>query len=292
MDNQKLTDKHLIIPFASSLDEGCQIAITKLDLPNLSELVLSGDAHHSYQGSEFDFLMPYERMLIDAQNDFSLLVPCHKGYVPRVIITPCHWIVGIDRITMANPESLHLTEVESRALFETVKPYFLSDEIQISYESALVWHVECDFFNEIKFASLDRVIGRHVDAWQPLGSLANKIRRLQNEIQMLFHTHLINVNRETQGLPTVNSFWISHPITHTVSNLDLSLRKPSLAVDWEVWSETWRKVDRNLASVSSVSLYGERGSCTYSKPKSRNLVNKIQRLFKPAPTIQSVLTAL
>jgi hypothetical protein len=35
------------------------------------------------------------------------------------------------------------------------------------------------------------------------------LRRLQNEVQMLLHSHSINLERERRGLLAVNSFWLS-----------------------------------------------------------------------------------
>jgi hypothetical protein len=58
---------------------------------------------------------------------------------------------------------------------------------------------------DIPTASLDRVISRDVDPWLPSGASARLLRRLQNEMQMLFYTHDCNESRN----PAINSFWIS-----------------------------------------------------------------------------------
>ena len=58
---------------------------------------------------------------------------------------------------------------------------------------------------------MDRVVGHAVEDWwagaglsQP-SEAAQHLRRLQNEMQMLFYTHACNESRQT----AINSFWIS-----------------------------------------------------------------------------------
>jgi hypothetical protein len=42
----------------------------------------------------------------------------------------------------------------------------------------------------------------------PRGKEALPLRRLQNEVQMLWHSHPVNAAREARRLPLVNSFWL------------------------------------------------------------------------------------
>jgi hypothetical protein len=44
--------------------------------------------------------------------------------------------------------------------------------------------------------------------WMPLGERAAAFRRLQNEVQILWHAHPVNTAREARRLPPVNAFWI------------------------------------------------------------------------------------
>ncbi len=272
---------NLIIPFASSLGEGCQAAIKKLSLPNLSQFLKAADLVREDNGDEFDFTPPHERAL---------------GVTDQIIVTPCHWRVGIDHIGMDNPADLALHSDESQALFETIRPYFLEDGIELKYAAPLRWYAQSHALQGLELASLDRVIGRNVDVWQPQTDASKPIRRLQNEMQMLLYTHLINDVREAQGLPTVNSFWLSYEINlpvDEVTGLHNDLRECTLRGDWASWSNSWQAIDNKaLQHIRQITLCGERNAHTYAIPATRNLGNIIRRLLKPAPSIQSVLSAL
>jgi hypothetical protein len=210
----------------------------------------------------------------------------------EIVITPCHWHVGIDHIRMDDPKDLALTEVESKALFATVQPYFLEDGIELTYDALLRWFAKSPALQNLELASLDRVIGRNVDVWQPQSDSSKSIRRLQNEVQMLLYTHPVNEARETKGWPTVNSFWMSrtistNPIWHP------ALRDSALRGDWQSWMAAWQRWDASIGRhARQITLCGERNAHTYAIPATRSIGSTIKRLFKPTPTVQSVLSAL
>jgi len=92
------------------------------------------------------------------------------------------------------------------------------------------------------------VIGRNVDAWLPRQPEAKRLRRLQNEVQMLLHRHPVNAAREAAGALAVNSFWLSgcgraQPDQRTEVHFDSRLRAPALQGDPAAWCEAWRAID-------------------------------------------------
>jgi len=255
-----------LIPFASSLDAACQAAIKTLQLPNLTHFLKRAEVVYIDRGDEFDFIAPHERVL---------------GLTQHVIVTPCHWSVGIDNICMDNPENLQLTDSESKALLATVSPYFESDSITLKYQSPLCWEAIFSMdLQSIHFASLDRVIGRNVDVWQPHTSASKDIRRLQNEIQMLLYTHPINEAREARGLPTVNSFWLNRA-ANVDASFDFSLRDSALCGDWQTWGQAWQTLDAKLALATQITLCGERHAATYAIPQHPTILQKLKR-FMPS----------
>ncbi len=270
-----------IIPFASSLDEACQATIKRLALQNLSRFLRQADLAHLDKGDEFDFIPPHERVLQASM---------------QVVVTPCHWSVGIDNIRMDNPVDLELTDGESRALLAAVLPYFESDGILLTYDQPLRWLAQGEALSSmvmqgIRFASLDRVIGRNVDVWQPKSDASKAVRRLQNEIQMLLYTHPMNDAREAHGLPTVNSFWLSHAVNNDM-RFDFSLRDSALRGDWKTWSQAWEALDKKLSQATQITLCGERHSIRLAAPSPRTLAQKAKRLFQPKPSVQSILESL
>jgi len=55
----------------------------------------------------------------------------------------------------------------------------------------------------------EEAAGRDIRDYLPTGTAAEQWRRLLNEIQMLLHDHPVNMAREEQGQPAVNSLWFS-----------------------------------------------------------------------------------
>jgi len=287
MPNQQSPITHVVIPFASSLDEACQAVIKTLTLPNLSRLLKQAELTHTDSGDEFDFIPPHERVLGSNEQIIQ---------IGQVVVTPCHWSVGIDHIRMDDPSELQLSDTESRALLAAVTPYFEGDGLTLKYDTPLRWLAQGEALSSIVlhgifFASLDRVIGRNVDVWQPQSVSSKSIRRLQNEMQMLLYTHPINDVREIQGLPTVNSFWLSHE-ANVDARFDFSLRETALRSDWHAWAEAWQVLDKKLMQATQLTLCGERHAVTYAINHSPTIRQRITSLMSAIPSIHKVLQNL
>jgi hypothetical protein len=282
-------DSNWVIPFASCLDANCLLAISELKLPNLARFLQNSHLTETLIGDEFDFLPPHER--------FELLAPTQASTNKKtIVLTPCHWAVGIDRITMGNPQDLQLSNEEAQALFALMRPYFLEDGIELMYSAPLRWYASGDGLRALEglpLASLHRVIGRHVDAWQPPEVASRAIRRLQNEMQMLLYTHPINDHRASRGLPTVNSFWLSHD-TISTRYTPHSLTNAALANDWDAWSNAWTALDAKVPNLTSLTLCGERHAKTYTQNAhlSVSLGQRMKIFFSKKPSPQQVLCAL
>ena len=55
---------------------------------------------------------------------------------------------------------------------------------------------------------LSAVTGRRLSSERPHSEAAASLRHWQNEIQMLLHTHPVNENRQSRGLPAINGLWL------------------------------------------------------------------------------------
>jgi len=127
------------------------------------------------------------------------------------VLTLCHWHVAQGQITMASPALLSVTDAESDDLRLAMQAYCEQDGIQLHPDGPGQWLAASELFRDLPTASMDRVVGHAVEDWwagagisQP-SEAAQHLRRLQNEMQMLFYTHACNESRN----PAINSFWIS-----------------------------------------------------------------------------------
>lgn len=193
------------------------------------------------------------------------------------LVTPAHWHVGTEQVSLIDPAALVLDEATSRALFEAVTPLFTDEGFAFAWGAPGRWYAAHETLAELPTASLDRVIGRNVDAWLGADSAARRVRRLQAEVQMLLHDHPVNRQREALGLLPVNSFWLSGcGVAQAVAGeadrvrLETRLRAPALAEDWAAWIKAWDAVEADLADVSRITLCGERGSASFG-PAERAL---------------------
>ena len=301
---------HLLIPFASALSEASSHVLRDLQLPNLAKLLARLTPAMPDTGDEYTLSPPHERALAAAWSwhgqDGALPFAVHAAALDGVavgelawgLVTPAHWHVGRDHVTLADPEALQLTEAESRAAFEAVRELFESEAFTLVWGAPSRWYAAHESLADLPCAAIDRVIGRNVDLWIRPGSKANPqarlVRRLQSEVQLLLYPHAINEEREQRGALTLNSFWLSgcgrrQPIAADAVVVNDTLRAPLLAQDWAAWADAWRALDAGaLASLltqaqaekpASLTLCGERNAQRFDSA-ARSLWQQLGSRFK------------
>jgi hypothetical protein len=280
---------HLIVPFAGPLSEPGRAALRDLALPQLGGLLAALGATERDEGEETSFTPPHERALAraigftgaDGCLPWAARHAAADGLAPGSgawgELTPAHWHLGTDQVSLMDPAALALDEAASRELFDAVKSLFTTEGFGFAYGSAHRWYLAHDSLATLRTASLDRVVGRNVDRWLTEAPAVRLVRRLQNEVQMLLYTHPINDRREAQGLLAVNSFWLSgcgvaQRASGPAPAIDRRLRGPALADDWAAWAQAWQTLDEGpLADMAAavargnavtLTLCGERSSVT------------------------------
>lgn len=298
--------QHHIIAYACSHSAALSQGLNTLYLPQLSALlakmkcVAEGSTQADLVAGQFPesaYLMPHERVL----NLWHL--QAHWGH--EVIMTPCHWQVGMNEVVMLNPTEIQLSDEESRALLAAIQPYFAEDGIEVVYESPLVWRATGALFQGLPFASLEKVIGQHVNAWLPSAPQARPLQRLQSEMQMLLYQHPVNDQRSLRGRWTVNSFWVHREIdqlyasTHP-AQFHWELKEARQQANAALWREQWELLDRTVCqSLLDALVQQQDVSLTlcsdtlwrHYRPQKSSLWNSLQSLFKPF-SIQQEFSAL
>jgi hypothetical protein len=323
---------HLIIPFVASLSDPCQHALGSLPpLPHLQALLSRLQVQDTLDGDEYALSMPHERALALAWGWPAELA---DGTLPWAgwwarqdgvdlpqgetwaLLSPGHWLMGRDHLTLIDPAQLQLTDAESRALCDTVRPYFESDGWALRYGAPTRWYLSHPSLTGLPTASLDRVIGRNPDVWLTDHPQARVLRRLQSEAQMLWYQHPLHDERQSRGLLPVNSFWVSGcGVVQAPAEgdfvLDTRLRAPLLADDMPAWAEAWSQLDQGpLAQAVQaldagqdlrLTLCGERLARTWARPappaRTGGLWPTLRHLSQawrraPAVSVVEALTAL
>ncbi len=311
---------HLLIPYASTQSEGCQQALVTLKLPNLDKLLRQLTLTSTDSADGNTLIPPHERALAAAQGIFKANVT-PDGQVPWgawhaaqaghtvaatdhwAVITPCHWAVQTNHITIVSPRALDLKDDESRQLLAAMEPYFEEDGITLMFDTATRWLAKGEVFAGLATASPYRVLGARVDDWIPKIDAAKGLRRLQQEMQMLLYTHPLTDARASRGLPAVNSFWVSgtgalpsEPVQPAAFRpaVMVSLRDAAVRDDWAAWSQAWQQIDATecaqlLSTLErgnevTLTLCGERSAQTYTGAPtglSKRFIRGISRFLAP-----------
>ncbi|MBP6765877.1 MAG: hypothetical protein KA141_12810 [Rubrivivax sp.] len=308
---------HLLIPFAAPLSDPGRQAAASLVLPQLQSLLGRLTLVQRDEADEWSLSPPHERALARAlglQGGSGRLPWAARqaqadgvdtGDLAWGLLTPAHWHLGTEQVSMIDPAQLQLDEIGSRALFDAMLPLFTGDGFLLRWGAPLRWYAAHESLAALPCASLDRVVGRNVDAWLGSDPATRRVRRLQAEVQMLLHTHSLNEQRQAQGLLAVNSFWLSgcgvaQEAACTPPQVDERLRAPALADDWAAWVKAWDTLDAGpLATLNQaaqtgqpvqLTLCGEKASATWASAP-RSMLARVRGLVS-RPAVWPLLESL
>jgi hypothetical protein len=164
--------------------------------------------------------LPHEKFLLGDQVPIApvlLLGQFNQPVNPHEIIAclqPIHLHATRDHLILMGQNQIDLTADESANLLKAALPFIEEDfRSSVLYQGQHYWFIPAGPFASLATHSVDQAFGRNIDWWMPRDSheegVAKRWRKLQNEIQMLWHIDPVNQAREIRGLPSINSLWIS-----------------------------------------------------------------------------------
>ena len=166
--------------------------------------------------------LPHERFLLGEKIPAApILLMGQDGKTirpdPKEVIAcmqPIHLHATRDHLVLLHQNLINITPQESASLLTAAQEFITEDFKQnIIYAGTYCWFISAGPFASLETHSIDQAHGRNIDWWLPRDTHENGIakiwRKLQNEIQMLWHIHSVNESREERGMPTINSIWIS-----------------------------------------------------------------------------------
>ena len=186
---------HLLIPFAAPLAEAGRHALATLSLPRLQALLARLGEVERDEGDEWCLSPPHERALARAlgwQGGAGLLPWAARqaaatgvdvGELAWGLLTPTHWHLGTDQVSLLDPARLMLDEATSRALFDAMLPLFTGEGFVLRWGAPLRWYAAHASLRDLPCAAIERVIGRNVDIWMPADPRVALVRRLQSDVQ-------------------------------------------------------------------------------------------------------------
>jgi len=164
--------------------------------------------------------LPHERFLLGDLTPLApvlLLGQTSQNVNPSEVIAclqPVHLHATRDHLILMGQNQIDLTPAESAELLKAALPFIEEDfQSTILLQGQQYWFVPAGPFTNLESYSIDQAHGRNIDWWMPRDTneegIAKRWRKLQNEIQMLWHIDPVNEEREQRGMPSINSLWIS-----------------------------------------------------------------------------------
>jgi hypothetical protein len=180
--------------------------------PALAELIaLAGTPSRKADGLDAAIA---ERYGIEPQADWPLAAIRASSLGVRtddaywLAADPAILVVGRDEATFSGIVG-DLTRAEADAIVATLNAHFVDDGIAFVAAKPDVIFARASVAPRLVTHLPTAGPGEPLRLRLPAGPDAAKWRRWQSEIQMLLHEHPVNVERETRGLPPVNSLWFS-----------------------------------------------------------------------------------
>ncbi|WLI91027.1 hypothetical protein Q4S45_07885 [Massilia sp. R2A-15] len=208
----------LVLPFALPPPELAPDLVRALQAPGLAALLSRTSANRALAADSDARALPHELWLGRAiglcdgrRLAFAAAAMRGFGLDPAggawMIVNPAHIEISRTYLMMGDTRRLGLVDSHSRALFDSAKPYFDDSGHTLLYGDAHTWFMRAGAWAALDTASPDATGGMNLTDWLPQGEHALDYRKLQNEVQMLWHQHPANVEREARGWPAINSFW-------------------------------------------------------------------------------------
>ena len=212
-----MTDARLVLPFSLPPPALGPDLARHLKLPALAALLSKTTSKHEAAVEAGIGHLPHERWLAQflggdaARPAFAHAAMRGFGLDPAgghwFIVTPGHIEIARSHLLLNDPARLMLSEEHARALCDAARPYVEELGMQLVYADAGTWFLRADAWQDLATASPDAAAGLDISYFLPTGADSAAYRKLQNEIQMLWHDHPANREREARRLPPVNAFW-------------------------------------------------------------------------------------
>lgn len=123
-------------------------------------------------------------------------------------VCPVHLIADRDTLVLAPTAGLGLALSEAEELIASFNRHFAEEGYCLYAVSERDWFLGSQQQWKLNFPSLEQAESMNCrDAWQQ-GRDAAQWRKLLNEMQMLWFSDAVNVQREQQGYLPINGLWV------------------------------------------------------------------------------------
>lgn len=154
---------------------------------------------------------------IKRQQDWPLAAICAmadgmNGHGYWLRLDPVHLEAVMGGLLLRSPDSLQLSQAEARDLVADINLHWRREgmEIQAASEvdNPVRWYMHLPEAPNLHTTPLDQMHGEYLTPHLPRGADSRHFLKLINEVQMLMHSHPVNVKRDNAGRLAVNGLWL------------------------------------------------------------------------------------
>jgi len=210
-----------------------------------------------------------------------------------------HLALGAQHAALADGRDVQITDAEDQTLFDAALPCLTDTGFTLTRLTPGRWRVGLpDGLNPPSVSPAAASRG-HLENWWPQDSASRPWRRLLNDIQMVWHDHPVNAERNNRGQPAINGLWLyggARPWRFAAlasARICDDLAPHAAAGDWAGWLDALEKLDRDVLAPLSPNPSSARGRGAGGEGDAPTLIlTDPTRLVTLTPTRRSLLHRL
>lgn len=224
------------------------------------------------------------------------------------IASPLSAALGLTDLTALDPDSLQLTDADSRALCDSCNAHLTPEGVRFHFVDANRWLLAATQRVDVLTERPGWLIGEPLRPNLPRGSDARLVERWMNELQMLLYTHPVNVAREDRGLQPINVVWLwgfstasasdssttgmqagsidAHQVI-VIHDFAVAFRKGDLAG----WQQAWSKHATTILDVAHIVLGDTQPRLKVTR-RTPSVMRRLLSLLASPPTLADSLARL
>ena len=219
--NHAMSHLDILLPFGLAPKEMANDLLSQLPAPSLAMLLGRANGKMNRHSDPYARSLPHEQWLGNRYGmnhveesspplaaDYMSSLRLKPASGTWFILQPAHLHVARDHLILTDQRQLILDEIESRALFDVAQPLFEESGLPLLYGDSHHWFMRADEWADLRTATPDAASGHNIDIWLPKGPQERAWRRLHNEVQMTWHMHEVNAEREARRANPVNALWL------------------------------------------------------------------------------------
>jgi len=179
----------------------------------------------------------------------------HSRDQPVWLLELAHIALGAANATLLTADDLVISESESLALFESAQVVFSESPFKLLQFDTHRWQMDIPPDMVLPSLSPNVIASGFLYDWWPQDAASRQLRKLLNALQVEWHEHPVNQERQQKNLPLINGAWVfggampsqlqatptSNP-PHILRQLETAHRKQ----DWGHWLATLAQLEHEV----------------------------------------------